>query len=208
MGYSTSRLTLNAQIEAGNLDQLLRGQGCRWIVQPGEASKFAYKIREALYIARLYADDYKTLADAAANFTIEVVNPTTVQARLTKTPTEATILTAAPEPHGQPPVRSQAPTHGLDIARRPITTAGQQTEFSIIDVWQKAQPSLDPIHFPDAALSNEQLERLWKWAEGRTPSLMIMVSGNGLTLSPIDEAVIEYAWRPITAPAPTQEDDT
>lgn len=199
MGYSTSTYTLDERIRSGELDLLAKGQACTWIVSTGNASKFAYKIREALYIARIHADTYPALAKAADQYIIEVANASTVFARHTAANTEATILaTGGSENTG-------TPTHGLEKAGRAIQSNGPQSQFTIIDTWRRAEPSSEPIHFPTADLDDEQLEQLWLWSQNHRPPLMLMVSGESITVSLWNEHVGQYAWKP-TVPVKVLED--
>ncbi len=190
MGYSTSTYTLDERIRSGELDLLAKGQACTWIVSTGLASKFAYKIREALYIARLHADQYPSLAQAADQYVIEVANASTVFARHTASNTEATVLATGGSDN------TGTTTHGLEKAGRAIQSNGPQSQFTIIDTWRKAEPSSDSIHFPTADLNDEQLEQLWLWSQNHRPPLMLMVSGESITVSLWDEHVGQYAWTP------------
>lgn len=191
MGYSTSKQTL--EDFRHQLTYLEQGKEQVWLTEVGKAGYIAYKIRECLYIARLYPTEYPQLAAAAENFTVEVVAPNKVQARAAGNPTQAVIMTQGAGEHPKESV-----THGLEDPRRRagLATAGPQTSFSIIEVWKKAQPSNDPIYFPDAALDEEQLTLLYNWTQNRTPKLMILVDDAALTLGPVDEDIAQFAWSP------------
>ena len=201
MGYSTSTYTLDERIRSGELDLLAKGQACTWIVSTGNASKFAYKIREALYIARAHADQYPALAQAADQYVIEVANASTVFARYTGANTEATVLATGGSEN------TATATHGLEKAGRAIQSNGPQSQFTIIDTWRKAQPSNEPIYFPTASLDDEQLEQLWLWSQNHRPPLMLMVSGESVTVSLWNESVARYAWAPESTKQIKEEED-
>lgn len=201
MGYSKSIKTLENFYQY--VQPLEKGLPYAWITEPGLADKVAYKIRECLYIARIYESRYPALAAAADKFIIEVVSSSKVQAAYSTRPTEATILSGAenvsPQSGGDPNV----------IAGRAVATSGEQTVFTIIDAWLRAAKngnSNSTLHFPNAQLSDTQLQALWEWTKTRTPPLMIMVDDGSITLSPVDEEVVQYAWRPIeTLPVANEE---
>ena len=128
------------------------GDPYTWIITPAEGGKvtardldtWAYKMRECLYIARLFPEKFQRLAAAASRYVITPVYGTNkVTATLTSTrPTEVQVVEGA------------SPTHGLadQPIGRAIATAGEQTVFSIIEAWKMAQPNNQPIHFPQARL--------------------------------------------------------
>ncbi len=197
MAYSRSPATLDAMILSGQLSELAAGRGCRWRTPPNESHRHAYKVREALFIAALYPDQYPELATAAQKFTIEVTSSREVQARLAKQTTEAATLATGIGQDGH-----VSPNTGLEKAGRAIATAGPQSQFTIIDAWVKAQPNSDPMYFPQANLDEGQLTQLYNWATNCTPPLMLMVNGEAVTVSLVDRAVVQYSWHPAGTPTP------
>lgn len=193
MGYSNSREVLESRREYWT--PLLRQEPYVWILegQPSSADldTWAYKIRECFHIANLSENisHYPELVAASKIFAVQPVKGTNkVQAVLTAVATETSVAQ-----------HSASPTHGLvdQPLGRIISTAGEQTIFTIIDSWKKSQPNNQPIHFPQAALSYEQLLALWRWAQSWKPwPLMILVDGESLTLGPPEDAVLEYSWKP------------
>lgn len=195
MAYSRSETTLKKMLP--DLQEIALGRPQAWIITQGSAQEWAYKVREALFIARLHKSRYPELAAAAESFTVEVVDSQRVQARRARQTTEAVAL-----------ADDQNPTHGLETFGRSVQSSGQQSPFTIIEAWRKSQPSNQPIHFPEATLSEDQLTILYKWAQAWKPPLMLMVDGNSVTVGPTDKQVMQYAWRPpeergiVAPPAP------
>lgn len=189
MGYSKNIRTLANFYE--HLKPLERGEGFLWIVEAGHEERLAYKIRECLYIARLHKQQFPLLAKASENLAIEVVGPTKVQARVTHGSVESLILSGTPGAVVQHEAGNLPPG-------RAIATQGEQTMFTIIEAWRKAQPNNTPIHFPQARLSYEQLVGLFSWAKNWRPPLMLLVDDElgSITVGPVDDEVVAFEWRP------------
>jgi hypothetical protein len=172
VGYSKSIKTLESRL--GWLDKLQKGEADKWILTEGsDPELFAYQVREALYIASLYPGAYPELAQAQKYFRIERVDDHTVQA----VPRPEPVAIAG---RGEPGVSTQGLVHG---EKSPPNLMGQQTADSVIQAWHNMQPSNTPMHFPQAKLDVEQLERLYQWGMSRTPQWLLFVGLNGqLTL--------------------------
>lgn len=197
MAYSRSIVTLNRLYQY--IQPLENGEPYAWICKQGYSHTLAYKIREALFVAKLHAESYPLLADAADKLVIEVVSPTKVQARLSVVPTEAMILSG----------ENVSPTHGLQSGPlgRIVSTAGEQTAFTIIEAWKRSQPNLTPINFPQAKLDYTQLLALWNWCQQWKPRpLMIMEDEGSITLGPTEDAVVAYSWHPNEGDMPVVPD--
>lgn len=184
MGYSESRKTLE-RIRPF-LSELEKGLGTRWDLVDGvSATDFAYKMREGLYIATLYKEEYPELALAHATFRIERVDRRTVQAvfkNKTLNMRDATVVTV----------------HGLDNAEKgPTTLMGQMDATRVIGAWHNMQPSNTPMHFPQAAMTKEELIKLYTWAEKRTPKWLLLVANDGsLTLQMWSRDMDGLGWDP------------
>jgi len=184
MGYSTNISTLEAQLE--NLAMLREGKGCIW--STSDPFRFAYKIREALWIARNVRgakEKYPELEIAARNFTIEVVGDNQVQARTYGGIPAAVITPLSGEGVG-------GSSH--DIAGPTRRTKGIQTAASIIQTWLDTQPSNDRYHFPQATLTPNELLKLHSWATQN--HLIFFESDGAITLQRKTLDLIEYAWSP------------
>lgn len=187
MGYSTSAKTIEAIKEY--LKPLEEGRPWGWDLETGgdhtAAGRWAHKVREALYIAHhYYPDKYPALAQAHLRFTIKVASPTRVEAI-------PALNTAVGAIVGQGSVT----THGVAPAGN-TGQAGSQTALTIIDYWRRAQPTNTPLHFPNAALSDEDLNALYRWCQSRTPKMMFMKYEDSITLSMLDEEAVSAAWHP------------
>jgi hypothetical protein len=190
MAYSESEKTLEkirpqlARLEAGN--------ACIWTGLKGISGgsrRFAYKLREGLFIAKLYKDKYPDLAKAADNFKIERVDADKVQAVVaTKGTTETPVLVDAP---AAAPVVNQ----GLAVAeKKPVNRAGPQSAATIIQVWHDVQPSNTPLTFPQANLSREEKLKLHTWATGR--HLMLFIADARVTMQPYTTNLAGLEWSP------------
>lgn len=183
MGYSKNITTLRSM-----KDQLLllaQHQPCRW-ERPGlDADRWAYKIRESLSIAKRTVrknagdtDDWiRMLAIAHDQFQIRVLSPSLVEASF-KTDLEESI-----EP--TPVVQGMAP------AGRAHTVGEIKSLEDMMSVWSHAQPSNDPIHFPNCLLSEQDLALAADWAASLTPAWMLLrpKGTNSVTLAPNDSRV-------------------
>ena len=184
MAYSESRKTL-AKVRP-YLADLEKGVGTKWTLQEhGSARHFAYKIREGLYIGSLYPEEFPELALAHATFRIEIVGRQIVQAVFKNRTLDGSVA-------------GTVTVHGLEGAERgPTTLAGEQTAASMIGAWHNAQPSNTPMTFPQANLNREELEKLHRWAEARTPRWLLMVADGGrITLTPYTRDLDGLGWDP------------
>jgi hypothetical protein len=181
MGYSTSRQTLNQMLS--DLELLAEGKGCIWRVDPNEAHKFAYKVREALYIASLYPDEYPVLASARDEFVIEITSSREVQARKARGKSTASVRPF------------EGVNTGLEEGGLIKRLIGAHTAESIIQSWTEVQPNNDRFFFPEANLPEDDLIRLHQWAE--TKKLIFFVSQDGgLTLQKYDSSLDGLSWSP------------
>lgn len=185
MGYSTNPALLEARRPA--LAELEAGRACRWVL-PGidltSTRRRVNEIREALYIASLYPHRYPTLAAARDAFSIHIVGPGVIEAR-PKSARDTVISadTVLPSTGTQPWGLSQ-PTVGITTARE------------VIDSWRAHLPSNDPIHFAQTTLPIDELKRLYIWASGSSPKLMLLVGDGFLTLALHEIEADAYAWTP------------
>ena len=204
-GYSKNLVTLERMLPF--LGPIIQGELCAWNTPAGEADKFAYKVREALYLAILHRpkfaawslqtphgdskyEDMEKVARMAGKLRIVVMGPSLVEARLAKGSTEAEVL-----------VRSQAPMNGYEDAGKSVVTVGRQTVASIKAAWTAAQPSNTPMNFPSAHLSYEELVELHGWVS-EMHMIMFEIDGS-LTIQHRSKDLESFAW----APRETQQHD-
>lgn len=185
MGYSKNISTLRQMRD--QLQLLAAGQACRWERPGGDADRWAYKIREAQSIAnRVYkqnsgdVDEWiKGVAASKALFAIRVINPNLV---------EASFITDM-EQSAQP----TAVVQGMSPAGRSHIIGEVKSLEDMMNVWKQAQPSNDPIHFPNCLLSDQDLRLAADWANALRPSWMLLKpkGTNAVTLAPNDSRVPE-----------------
>ena len=200
MAYSKSRTRLEAMLP--HLALLQMGKECAWTVEPGrDPERVAYRIREALHIARLYPKEYPDLAVAHGSFIIKV-EPGRVVARRAPLPE----FVALPEELTQESL--DLPTaNPLEVAgdlnkhmlRGDQELLGRKTVEQVIAKWE-ASTKNKPIHFPEAMMDDLALAQLYVWCEAQVPQLMILTAGRAVTLGILDPNVAEFAWRPNNAP--------
>lgn len=204
-GYSKNPLTAEKMLPL--LGPIIAGQLCTWETEVGQADHLAYKIREALYIARLYRDRWSagalhataqnpdelwkaeallSISRMAERVRIVVTSPSTVEARLQKGVPEAMVLTGG-----------GAPMQGYENPGRSVVTITKQTVWSIQEAWRAQQPSNTPLHFPNASLSYDELVQLHAWAEPL--GLLLFVVDGALTVQRKSLDLVEYAWQPRAA---------
>lgn len=198
MAYSKSISTLRGM--QPYLKLLTEFTPCEWQRTAPDADKWAYKLREALFIARREAvlrkddEEIQALANAALMFTIQVINPHLVRA----------VLADVSEIQAEPTPTRQALDAGPDHRVSKI-----QSVQDLKDVWLRAQPTNDKLHFPDARLSDDELSEAAGWAASLTPPWMLLrpKGTNSLTLAPDDprvpaEAKVRPVKRAISPDAP------
>lgn len=202
-GYSKNPLTAEKMLPY--LGPIIRGELCTWQTNEGEADYFAYKVREALYVARLHQEMYQRAVDVpqpfpegvsqsrgaemvaiakmAERLRIVVTSRSTVEARFAKGTPEALVLTS-----------SATPTHGLENPGRSVVTITKQTIWSIKEAWRSSQPSNTPLHFPNASLSYEEMVELYGWATEM--GLILFEVDGALTVQRKTLDLVEFAWAP------------
>lgn len=185
MAYSRSETTLVKRLT--DLEPLKNGRPAKWVVKDGEAWYWAGKIREALYIAReVFPHKYPELAKAGKNYTIDVLDLRTIQAR-PKENTSPVEVTEAPTGRDDP--ASVTPIHGIDLAGPPgvpRTIVEPSSVTDIIAYAMRALPTNDKLVFLKAQVHDEELQQLVRWADSRTPRWMVVYSKSTgiLTLAP------------------------
>lgn len=182
MGYSRNPATLLKLRPI--LTELEAGRTCHWRTD-SDPFRLAYKIREALYIAKLYPARFPALAAAADHFTLRVVDKS---------------VEAIPKSYAQPldgqmmiGEKDQPSTEPVVFSRF-FEGNGGQTAMSIIQAWHEAQPSQGALHWPNAHLTKDELIKLYNWTQ-EIHWLMFEADG-GLTLKPWDDELATYAWSP------------
>ena len=181
MGYSTNIKTLIPMLPY--LQDIMRGEEfIAWDVRPGEAKRWAYRIREAFSLASLHPDHSPLLTAQIGQYEIKEVSPTRVEARRRTTP----LVVAVPIPASPPSANKVSILHG---AQRNPPIPGPQSASSIVGALT-GQTVIQPIHYSEAALSPEELAKLERWASAQEPKLMILVSGESVTVAPYDPEVL------------------
>lgn len=188
MAYSESTETLDKIRPL--LVKLEIGVGELWTVPPNMTARmFAYKIREAFYIANLHPETYPELAKASQIFKIKVVNKRQVQAVLTDKQTMARVTTGGVVEHG-----------GEVAGVLSTKVMGAQTADTIIEHilnLQRIQPSNAPMTWPEANLSKESKLRLFTWCKAQTPPWILLIADTQVTVTRKSRDITEdLGWSP------------
>ncbi len=213
MPYNIDRARLDAMLPY--LAPLAQGvASAKWQVVRGSPNTVAYRIREALLIARSFPDEYPDLARYAGDYSISVVDGNHVQAKrkgpLIVHTGSAALSTTEPVagPLGvvdlsalrRPPLTISAPFSGIGGAELVggFSTDGPQSPESIITLWEKGGSVKRTLYFPSPRLTSRQFAELWLWACSVTPKVMLMVNEaeESVTVAQYDPQVAEFAWRP------------
>lgn len=185
MGYSKSKLTLDKN------RHLLKqweetGVYPTWDVREGSADYFAYKVREMLYIARLYPTDYPRLAAFADSSRVVVTSPSHIE-----------IKSAV----GTPEAKASTQTAGVVV--QGLANAGHESEQQsvttaqqIMDAWKAKQPSNERMPFPNAKLDHAELIKLYQWASKLTPPWLMFEVGGSVTLQKYSRDMADMSWTP------------
>ncbi len=215
MGYSNSPETL-AKIRP-MLKEIEAGNPCVWRTPPGGSRLLAYKIREALRIARMFSSKYPELARASYLFKIREPDSSTVRA-VSNTANELLALSKLelPDPNMQRYVEPEGvaevtvdptqlslpddPTEDKGLELTP-DFPGPQSQFTIISHWTAIKPAPRALRFPEATLTTPQLKQLYRWAKDQKPEIMLLVddSGVGVTVAVLDPEMAEFQWTPDSA---------
>lgn len=164
MGYSTDPRT--AERMAPKLQALADGRETTWRVKEGDPAKFAYQIREALYIAEKNPGRFPKLARARARFKI-VLDGQLVHAKHKTLAEEGLhvmdeVLVETASRH-----REVAQAIGLGYTE---TLTGPQTAYEVVQHFIDRGPSNTPLLVTEANFTNQELFDLQKWAEGLQPA--------------------------------------
>ncbi len=175
MAYSTSPFTL-MKMET-QLYPLSQGKTVRW-ARPlnekiGWASAWAYKVREAFYIARLYPDRFPALAKIADKVKVSVLEGGGVEARveIAVHPAPVAVVTAV------------APTIA-QVEDAPV--ADMNTIMSAIEREEELGAT---VHFPRTSVSAEELKVIAGQAQANKQMVLYSARTTGLTIAPDDPEV-------------------
>lgn len=179
-GYSKSPRAVQRMLH--HLDLVQQGRTCAWTVPYGEADSFAYKIRNALFAAKLHEEQFPALAARAGQFRILTVSPMRVEAVLAPEPTEAEVEVLGATPSAY-------------VGGHPEQHPGPISVELIQSTWQARQPDAAPLYFPGAALSGEDLTRLFEWATDLHVLMFVSPQGD-LTLRRFSQDLAGLEWTP------------
>lgn len=175
MAYSQNPVTVERMLSY--LKPLVDGQECIWRTAPNKSRWLAYRIREALAVAREFPERFPELA--RSRYRIEVLSSQEVRAR----------FSAAPE--------IEVGVYSEEIPRSArVQTEETRTAQQIMDDWFE-NPKREKMYFPNADLDDHELVALYKWATDEAQVLMFENAG-ALTLLPLEgnEDTADYAWTP------------
>lgn len=188
MGYSTSEKTLRAMLPY--MKPIAAGLPARWTTGPGlTARQLAYKIREALFIAREYPTTYPELAARSRRYRLRIVDHYILEGRPVDIHVE---LGPIPEPETLD-AETSWPVTTTPLSEYSITPQREvRTVASVIDAWN--QNKGDKLFFPRVGFSPDELCSLWEWS--RRVDVLIFESDGDVTLVKATDDLREFAWTP------------
>lgn len=207
MPYSDDKRRLEQMMPY--LKRLAEGLDVEFRITRGSANTVAFRLREALRLARIYANEFPLLAKYAGDYSIRVVSQTKVVAHR-RTPL-LDVQTLEPLPASRVPEVLTLDPVEAELTRRigakgveleSLRTEAQkellgaQTPISIVDAYMRLGGIRPTLNFPEAGLDDKELKELWAWADGHTPRLMLMVAEPSVTVALFDPMAAEYSWRP------------
>ena len=204
MGYGSNPEVVAARFDM--LEELDRGHPTAWTCEPNRAAtqKLVNQIREALYIANLHPDLYPGLAAAYKTFSIHLVAPGRVEARIKAQPLEVKVNRADLNP-----IPDSTPTHGIvgtNQSFKVVPQVGLHSAHECIQSWQQHLPSSDPLLLQRTELPYEELLILFRFCQSNTPRLMMLVGDGHITMSLYEAGVADIAaWHPNPDPAAPEE---
>lgn len=160
MGYSTDPRT--AERMAPKLQALAEGRETTWRVKEGDPGKFAYQIREALYIAWKNPGQFPRLARARARFKI-IVDGSLVHAK--RRPEAEEMFEAITEISIDRMTREPDP-----VIASMDTLIGPQTAYEVVQFFIDRGPSNTPLLVTEANFTNQELNDIIGWAQAKTPA--------------------------------------
>lgn len=180
MAYSDSPITV--QRMEPYLAPLLGGNEVKYKV-PGRARWLAYRIREALAVAKLHHEKFPDFAELGDTLRVLVRGFDEVHV-VRKQPARIEVETL-PQ-WAEPPTLSRAEA----IVRETITPE------VIVQEWVREGRGGDKLYFPNADLSREALLQLHEWAQ--EAGVLLFENLGALTLMPLagNEDLCEFAWDP------------
>lgn len=172
---------------------LLAGTDCKWDFSNSKTppQTFAYRLREALYIAKLYPGKFPPVEAIADDLVVEV-DGSIVYARHGKV-----MRAPLPDPIGQ--YASQQTAFSHSTAPAPI----RYSLSTITALWSKRQSSsiMLPMYVPDDA----ELLQLYQWGLAQSPAVMLMPADTELTLIEYDVNLAGMNWEPEGMPQPEEK---
>jgi hypothetical protein len=200
-GYSTNPLTLTSIKQQIDLSQLAQGLSTEWTVKVGTEDYWLYKIREALYVARLMDAGKRHLAGCTGEPCLCLVPELALAARHFKLQfVRAGVIQAVPRKNSTLPQITGVSNQGLDTDPRGQFTGrtpgllGPQTADTIMQAWFDGQPSNTSLHFPDAALEPAELLRLFQLAKDQ--HLIFFEHQGAITLQRYQKQMDGLHWSP------------
>lgn len=182
MAYSENPITVERMLPY--LEPLEEGGEVRWRA-PGKARWLAYRIREALAIAREHQQRFPSIAEMAEHYRIEVHGKDEVHARLKpRVEVETEPLT----------LRAWAPRPYVGMAEAIVEDISSSEV--LMKEWAREGRTAGKLYFPNTDLGPDGLMVLWEWAQNE--GVLIFENLGAITLLPKEgnEDAAEFAWDP------------
>jgi hypothetical protein len=168
------------------MTHLIEGQDCFWNVEGRKVTPetLAYRLREALYIGRLYKDRFPRVAAISDDVTIEIDGFRVIAKH------GRTLHVPMPQPMQDYAAQQQS----YVFERQPAPMEIRYSLETIGALWSKRTQG--KVNLPMYTPSNEELVSLYEWGLTQSPPVMLMPSDNSLTLIEHDEELDGMNWTP------------
>lgn len=175
MAFSESPITVQRMMPY--LGPLIEGRETLWRTEPNRSKWFAYRVREALFAARMNPTQFPELA--AARFRVEVLSSREVRAK------------------PRPSLEESAQTEVVPQSVARMETGDVGSAEQIIAHWEGLSAAArTKVYFPNADLHKEDLKDLWAWA--CEAEVLVFENLGAITLLPKigNEEAADYAFNP------------
>jgi hypothetical protein len=170
------------------MSHLIERQDCFWNVEGRKVTPqvLTYRIREGLYIGKLYKDKFPQVAAIADDVSVEIDGERVI-ARFGR-------ILQVPLPQAMQDYAG-VQTQLAALRPQPEPMAVRYSLETIAALWAK-RTSNGKVNLPMYTPSDDELLGLYNWGTNLTPPVMLMPSDNSLTLIEYDEELEGMNWTP------------
>lgn len=170
------------------MSHLIERQDCFWNVAGRKVTPqvLAYRIREGLYIGKLYKDRFPQVAAIADDVSVEIDGDRVI-ARFGR-------ILQVPLPQSMQDYAG-VQTQLAALRTQPEPMAIRYSLETIAALWAK-RTSNGKVNLPMYTPSDAELQQLYEWGQQQSPVVMLMPADTALTLCEYDEELEGMNWTP------------